>query len=395
MSQLEFFILALIITLSVPFIVWKLINFKDLVPLVVVQITSGLLLGPSILGYWIPELYQLIFNRSTIDALSGIAWWGVSLFVFLAGLELDVKQSIKNKKETLITAGFALGAPLILGCLFSLSLIPWGHWVGTQAQTWQFVMGIGMATAVTALPVLIMFMEKMNILDRLIGQKVLTYASLDDIAIWAVLTIILMKWQFLGYQILFLAVFCIVAYYFRKIVKYLHTDSKLYLVLIWLLATALAADMCGLHYTVGAFLAGATLDKNMFENNEFEKIKYAVILIMMPVFFLMTGLKTSWEIGSWVIVAIALLMVAIQLIGKHLGVWMSGKLFERNQEETNIIGWLLQTKGLIEIIFASILLDKGIITNQMFTVLLLMAVASTLLTVPMVAEKIKRLYKNT
>jgi Kef-type K+ transport system membrane component KefB len=115
---------------------------------------------------------------------------------------------------------------------------------------------------------------------------------------------------------------------------------------------------------------------------------------MMPVFFLITGLKTSWDLESWVIVAIALLMVVVQLTGKHLGVWISSKLFNRNQTETTIIGWLLQTKGLIEIIFASILLDAGIITNQMFTVLLLMAVISTLLTVPMVTEKIKQLYKN-
>lgn len=390
MNQSELFILALLIIFAVPILLWRIINKDNFAPLLIIQIITGIVLGPGLVGHWIPDLYSTIFNKSTIDSLNGVAWWGVCLFIFLAGIELNIKQTIQNKRETLITAGLALGSPLILGMIFSLCLITWGDWVGDRAQTWQFILGVGMATSVTALPVLTMFMQKLDITSKPLGQKVLAYASLDDIAIWGVLTIIVMEWQRLGYQVLFLTGFCVCAWMIRTIISKLHTSDRIYLALIWLLICALLADMSGLHYTVGAFLAGAVLEKEMFKDINFEHLGYSVTLVMMPVFFLVTGLKTNWDIGGWVILITAMVLVFVQLTGKHLGVRLAGYFLKWDSTQISLVGWLLQTKGLIEIIFAGILLDKGIITNQMFTVLLLMAITSTALTIPMVSSKLRQ-----
>jgi Kef-type K+ transport system membrane component KefB len=196
MNVTEIFLIAMFIIFTVPYLIWRLGNTDYYAPLVVVQIVAGILLGPGILGSIYPEYYQFVFVAPVIQSLNGIAWWAVMIFVMIAGIELDLKQTWKHKRESSITASLALGAPLILGCLAAIVLLNIGTgWIGEKAQSWQFILGIGMACAVTALPILILLMEKLEILRNPIGQRILRYASLDDIAIWAVLALIMLDWD--------------------------------------------------------------------------------------------------------------------------------------------------------------------------------------------------------
>jgi len=133
---------------------------------------------------------------------------GGDAVVFIAGIELDLRQAWRHRRESGIAASLALGAPLVLGSAAALGLLAVPGWIGPRAVSWQFVLGIGMACAVTALPILILLMEKLDILRQPIGQRILRYASLDDIAIWGVLALILMDWQRAGKQAAFLAGFC-------------------------------------------------------------------------------------------------------------------------------------------------------------------------------------------
>jgi hypothetical protein len=142
-----------------------------------------------------------VFNPAVVQSLNGIAWWAVMLFVMIAGVELDLRQAWAHRRESSITAGLALGTPLLFGCLAAGLMLLHDGWIGPQAMTWQFVLGIGMACAVTALPILILLMEKLAILRQPIGQRILRYASLDDIAIWGVLALILMDWVRVGRQL--------------------------------------------------------------------------------------------------------------------------------------------------------------------------------------------------
>lgn len=154
-------------------------------PLVVVQIVTGILLGPGVLGKAFPEYHAFVFNPAVIQSLNGIAWWAVMLFVMIAGIELDLRQAWKHRRESGITAGLALGAPLLLGSAAALVMLGMPGWMGASARPWQFVLGVGMACAVTALPILILLMEKPQLLRQPLGQRILRYASVDDIAIWA------------------------------------------------------------------------------------------------------------------------------------------------------------------------------------------------------------------
>jgi Kef-type K+ transport system membrane component KefB len=391
MSTSEIFLVAMLIIFTLPYLIWRLGRTEYFAPLVVVQIITGIVLGPGVLGKLFPAYYQFVFTGPVIQSLNSIAQWSVMIFVWIAGIELDLRKAWQHRIESGITAGLALGVPLVFGSLAALGLLMYPGWMGPKALTWQFVLGIGMACAVTALPILILLMEKLAILRQPIGQRILRYASVDDIAIWGVLALILLDWERVGKQVAFLAVFGVASAVFRWSMVRIPERDRWYAGLIWLAACGLGADWSGLHYMVGAFIAGAVMDADWFDQTQMDGLRHHVLLVLMPVFFLSTGLRTNWQVGgAAVFIAAALLLVA-SVSGKLIGAHIAGKILKWQPGEGSLIGWLLQTKALIMIIFANVLLDKAIITNEAFTALLLMAVVSTMLTVPVVAPKLARM----
>jgi Kef-type K+ transport system membrane component KefB len=387
----EVFLIAMAIIFAVPFLIWRLGRTDYFAPLVVVQIITGILLGPGVLGKAFPDYYAFVFTADVVQTLNGLAWWAVMLFVMIAGIELDVRKAWASRRESGITAGFALGVPLLSGCIAAAGMLAFDGWIGAEGLPWQFVVGVGMACAVTALPILILLMEKLRILRAPIGQRILRYASLDDIAIWGVLALVLMDWGRMGRQVMFLVAFALACMLFRKLMRRLAERDRWYVSLIWLAVCAFGADWAGLHFMVGAFLAGVVMDAEWFDQETMDLLRHHVLLVMMPVFFLSTGLKTAWSVGGEVVFLAAAVLLLASVAGKLAGVHLAGRVLKWPKGEASLIGWLLQTKALIMIIFANILLDKQIITDATFTALLLMAVASTMLTVPVVAPKLRRL----
>jgi Kef-type K+ transport system membrane component KefB len=389
MNTTEIFLIAMIIIFTIPYLIWRLAETDYYAPLVVVQIITGILLGPGILGAAFPDYYAYVFNPLVIQSLNGIAWWAVMIFVWIAGIELDLHQAWEHRWESGITAGLALATPLLLGCVAASGMLMYDGWIGAKAMTWQFVLGIGMACAVTALPILILLMEKLEILRQPVGQRILRYASIDDIAIWGVLALILLDWQRVGKQVGFLIGFAVIGYGLRKLMLWLPQRDRWYVGLIWLAVCGFGADWSGLHFMVGAFLAGAIMDSQWFDQKQMDGLRHNVLFVIMPVFFLSTGLRTNWSVGGAAVFAVAGLLLLASVSGKLLGTHLAGKILKWEPGEASLIGWLLQTKALIMIIFANVLLDKDIITSETFTSLLLMAVASTMLTVPVVSPKLK------
>ena len=393
LNTTEIFLIAIAIIFTLPYLIWRIGRTDYYAPLVIVQIITGILLGPGILGKAFPDYYTFVFSAPVVQSLNGIAWWAVMIFVWIAGIELDLKKAWEHRRESVVTAGLALGIPLLFGCVAAtgMVMVMVDGWMGPRSMTWQFVLGVGMACAVTALPILILLMEKLEILRQPIGQRILRYASIDDLAIWGVLALILMDWQRVGRQGAFLLAFAVACYACRKLMAWLPERDRWYVGLIWLAVCAFGADWAGLHFMVGAFLAGAVLDSDWFDQKQMDMLRHNVLLVMMPVYFLSAGLKTSWTLGgASVFIAAGVLLVAA-VTGKLLATHIAGKILKWAPGEASIIGWLLQTKALIMIIFVNILLDKGIITSEMFTALLLMAIASTMLTVPMVSPKLARM----
>ncbi len=389
-SPTELFLLAMTIIFAAPYLVWRLARTEYWAPLVVVQILAGIVLGPGLLGRAAPALYARVFDPVVVQALNGIAAWAVMLFVWIAGIELDLKAAWRERRDVVTTAGLALGTPLVFGCAAALLIVGRPGWAGPAAAPWQFVLGVGMSCAVTALPILILFMEKLAILRQPLGQRILRYASLDDVAIWGVLALILLDWERVGRQAAFLLAFGAAAWALRRLMRRLPESDRWFVGVIWLALCGFGADWSGLHFMVGAFLAGAVLDADWFGQAAMDQLRHHVLLVLMPVFFLSTGLKTAWTLGGASVLLVAALLLAASVVGKLAGVQIAGRLLGWRRGEGLLIGWLLQTKALIMIVFSNILLDKRIISAGSFTALLLMAVASTMLTVPMVVPRLRR-----
>lgn len=392
MGTTELFLIALAITLAVPYLIWRLGGTDYFAPLVVVQILTGVLLGPGLLGGVFPDAFQALFKPDVVLALNGVSWWAVILFVWLAGMELDLAKAWEHRVESGITASLALGVPMVFGAVAATVLLGMdGAWMGAAAQRWQFIVGVGMSCAVTALPILILLMDKLEILRQPMGQRILRYASLDDLAIWTVLAVILMDWERVGRQLLFLLAFGVATVLMRRLMRALGTADRWMAGLVWLVLCAFGADWCGLHYMVGAFLAGVVMDAQWFEEQQRDALRHHVLLVLMPVYFLSAGLRTRWGVEGGLVFAAAGVLLVAAVSGKLLGVQAAGRLLRWGPGEATIIGWLLQTKALIMIIFANVLLDKRIISGETFTALLLMAVASTVLTMPMVRSRLARI----
>lgn len=387
------FFIVLAATFTVPYLAWRLGRTDDLVPLVIVQIVAGVLLGPTLAGRLWPDAHAAFFTTPVLQALSGIASWAVAIFVWLAGIELDVRQTWAHRRECVATAGLALAVPLGLGVLVAAVLADDPRWIGAEASRWQYLLGVGMACAVTALPVLILLLDKLSIFRAPIGQRVLRYASLDDVAIWVVLALILMDMQRIGMQLAFVVAFVASSAGYRRLMPRLGAADRWYVGVIWLVASACAAEWFGLHFMIGAFLAGAATDSEWFDEARADELRFGVLLLLMPVYFLVTGLRTDWgaDSGAVFVVAAALLVAAV--LGKLLGVWLAGRILRWPAGEALLIGWILQTKGLILIVFTAVLLDKRIISQESFTALLIMGLTSTIITVPIYRMMLKGIAK--
>ncbi len=390
-TTMEVFLIAMAIIFCVPFLIWRFGRTDYFAPLVVVQIITGIVLGPGILGAAFPGYYAFVFTPDVVTILNGLGAWAVMLFVLIAGIELDLSKAWTNRRESGITAGLALGVPLVFGALAAIGLLRFPGWIGVEGANWQFIVGVGMACAVTALPILILLMEKLDILRQPVGQRILRYASLDDIAIWGVLALVLVDWERIGRQVGFLLVFAVACVLFRRLMRAIPERDRWYVMLIWLAVCAFGADWSGLHFMVGAFLAGVVIDADWFDQADMDRLRHNVLLVMMPVFFLSTGLRTEWSVGGATVFIAALVLLVASVAGKLAGVHMAGRILKWKPGEASLIGWLLQTKALIMIIFANILLDKAIISSATFTALLLMAVMSTMLTIPMATPRLRKM----
>lgn len=396
MSTSELFLIGMVLIYVAPWLIWRVFNLDSFAPLAIIQIIAGVIMGPGILGVVLPLQHAALFNPQVMMAFNGIAWWGVMMFVFLAGVELDVAAAWDNRQETILTATLALLTPLLLGSLAAFVMLSWSPmWQGGHGSAVQTILGIGMACAVTALPILVLLLEKLELLRTAFGQRVLRYASLDDVAIWFVLALILLDWQRIGRQVVFMIGFALCSLLLRRLLNRFNATDRWYVALIWLATAGFLADWAGLHFMVGAFLAGVIIDPAIFPVATRDQFRNVVLITFMPVFFLSTGLRTTWAMGGTAVFAAALLLLLASVAGKLLGVQMAGRVLKWKKGEAHVIGWLLQTKALIMIVFVNILLDKAIISSETFTALIIMAVGSTLLTIPMVRSKLSSLVVGT
>lgn len=390
LSFIDSYLAAILVIMIVPYALWRLLRTDNYVPLVIMQIIIGILIWPALLWGMYPDIYSRIFTKDVLFSLQWVAILWVLHFVWSTGLEIDFSAFKKNKLDTLVTSFSAFIVPFIFWCLISYIFLQYNPtWKGEAFQVWQFVVAGWLTVSVTAIPILWLFLEKFQILHKELWQKIMRYASLDDFYIWVILAIILLKVDIIVAQLLFILGFVFCSFFIRKIILSLPSSDRIFVAIIWLYGVSFFSEFCWLGYILWAFIAWVVLDKNLFLEDQIENLRKISLLVLMPIFFMLTGLKTTFAVGSYTLIIVAMIYTLVSVFWRIYGIYIASKILKWKTNDVYTIGTLLQTKGLIEVIFITVLLHEGIISSDFFTAMLIMAILSTCLTQPMLWNRFK------
>jgi Kef-type K+ transport system membrane component KefB len=394
------FLVQALVVVALPVAVLRFSRLKGVVPLVVIQIIVGIALGPSLFGRFAPEYYQLFFNQAALAPLAGIGSVAVLIFGLITGLHLDPATFRGNGRATSIVAIASVVVPAGLGCLV-------GYWIlarhpeelapGIGAA--EFAAAVGICTGVTALPVLGAVLREMDLLDRRVGHLALGIAGINDAALWILLGVLLtaVAGQTAGgsgvvVSLVLLPVYLLVmTRVVRPLLGWLVTcrmqngevqERALAVVGAVAIASALATEAMGLHYILGAFVAGVATPENL-RKPILDRLQVMTVAVLMPFFFILTGLRTLIDPASSAFLEIFVAATLVAVIGKVGGSAIAARFTGASWPTALGLGALLQTKGLMEVIVLTILLDAGIISANVFAALILMAVVSTALAMPL------------
>jgi Kef-type K+ transport system membrane component KefB len=367
-------------------------------PAVVGEIAAGLLLGPSLLGRVSPDAYAFLFPVNSLDMLRLLSQLGVILFMFIVGLDLDPGHLRQRAPTAIAVSHFSIVVPFLLGVTLALGLYTDYAPPGVPFHAFGLFMGI--ALSITAFPVLARVIEERGLTKTPLGSTAIACAAVDDVTAWSLLALVvtLVTAGGIGSALLFTVlalgtfVALMVGVLRPALKRVLHSESltmtrgRMALALVVLLAAALTTELIGIHALFGAFLAGVIMPPSEQLRRQLrERLESLSTVFLLPIFFAFTGLRT--EIGlldglsNWVVCG-GIIVVAI--VGKLVGSMLAARWTGSTWHDAFVLGALMNTRGLMELIALNVGYDLGILTPRTFTMLVVMALVTTAMTGPLV-----------
>lgn len=367
-------------------------------PAVAGEMLAGILLGPSLFGFLSPDWFHLVFPKESFGTLQLLSQLGICLFMFTVGMELNIGH-VRTKATTAIAVSHtSIVFPFMLGVLLAYFLF--GEMAGPRANFVGFALFIGISMSITAFPVLARILQERNIARTSLGSTAITCAAVDDITAWSILAFvvaIVKATNVVASGFTLLLALCFIAAMLavrRALPKWIGSDqlnraepsnATLVVVVCVVLAAALATETIGIHALFGAFVAGAVMpDSSEFRRSVTTLLEKFSSVLLVPLFFAFTGLRT--EIGlfagaeDWLI---CLCIVVVATVGKLGGSAVAARVTGMSWRESLQLGALMNTRGLMELIALNIGYELGILSPRIFTMLVIMAVVTTLMTGPL------------
>lgn len=366
-------------------------------PTVIGEIAAGILLGPSLIGMYYPAFNDFLFPEQSLGNLQFLSQIGLILFMFIVGMELDIKSLKTKARDAVVISSTSIIIPFALG--MGLAYFIYHSFAPTGVKFSSFGMFIGIALSITAFPVLARIVQERGIHKTRLGAMIITAAAVDDISAWSLLAAVIAivkAGSFISslYIIVLAVVYVLlmikVVRPFLKRVGDLHStrgnlDKSVFAIFILtLIFSAWATEIIGIHALFGAFMAGVIMPNNAkFKYILIEKIEYIALVLLLPLFFVYTGLRTEIgllnELYLWQITG---LIIMVAIAGKFWGSALAAKLVGQNWKDSLTIGALMNTRGLVELVVLNIGYDLGVITPKIFTMFVIMALVTTVLTGP-------------
>jgi len=366
-------------------------------PLVVGEMIAGIMLGPSLFGLLFPTASAALFPQGGLANLNTLSQIGVMFFLFLIGLELD-PQLLRNRGHAaVVISHISIVAPFLLGAVLTLHL--YTHVFNHDMRFLSVALFMGAAMSITAFPVLARILTERNLHKTPVGAVTITCAAVDDVTAWCVLAFVVAIARATGVRpalltaaeaaVYVMLMFLVIRPFLRRL-QVVHerqgrlSQGVIAIIFLLVLLSAYTTESIGIHALFGAFLMGAIMPKGtQFVRTISEKLEDFTVVFLLPLFFAFTGLKTQIGLlntpALWVDTG---LVIAAACLGKFGGSTLAARACGMGWRESSIIGILMNTRGLMELVILNIGQDLGVITPAVFAMMVLMALATTGITTP-------------
>ena len=364
-------------------------------PAVIGEMIAGLMLGPSLFGWLLPEAQTWLFRPDSLQALSLIAQLGVLVFMFAAGAEFEPETLRGHRRRALLIGHAGIALPFLLGLILASFL--YASYAPPGASQLNFSLFIGIAMSITAFPVLLRILEDRGYTQLPIGRIATSCAALADVTAWAVLGVIIAMATAhdAGSALIRLlpafafAWFCLVWVRRQLAVREIrpeHGGRWLLVMVLSILLGSLVTEALGLHALFGAFLAGLAFSGNgALRALVVERIESFATVLLLPLYFASTGLRTKLELlgpREW---ALFVGITLIATLGKMGGTVVSARYGGLGAADSWRLGALMNTRGLMELIVLGLGLEFGLIGQDLYAILGLAAIATTVMTGPLLS----------
>ena len=367
-------------------------------PQVVGEMIAGVVLGPSLFGLIAPELQALIFPKETKSVLYVGAQLGVGLYMFLVGLGFDRSHFRSNVRSAGAVSISGMAAPFLVAVLLTPWLISVPGLFAPNLSLFEATLFMGACISITAFPMLARIIHERGLSKSPLGSLSLSAGAIDDAGAWTVLAIVLATFGG-GWTIALKAIFGAVGFavlvlgFGPKLLKPLGDRAEreggvdqnlLGIVLMLFLLAAFAMDWAGMHAVFGGFLLGVAMPRGMLAREVRAKLEPFTVVLLLPMFFTFSGLNTQLSImGDPSLLAVTLAILGASILAKGGACWAAARLTGQDNATAMGIGALMNARGLMELIIINIGLQKGIIGVELFSMLVLMAIVTTLMASPL------------
>ncbi|MBC7863382.1 MAG: cation:proton antiporter [Bacteroidia bacterium] len=366
-------------------------------PTVIGEIIAGIFLGPSFIGMYFPEFSGFLFPKTSLPNLQFLSQIGLIFFMFIVGMELDLKVLRKKAHEAMIISHASIIFPFALG--MGLAFFIYKVYAPANVSFLSFSLFTGIAMSITAFPVLARIVQERQLTKTRVGAIAITCAAVDDITAWCILAAViaivkagsaLSSFYTILMAITYVILMLKVVQPFLKRVGdiYSHQDTMskpvVAIFFVTLLLSSCVSEIIGIHALFGAFMAGVIMPQNLnFRNVFIEKVEDVSVVLLLPLFFVFTGLRTQIgllnDVELWKVCG---LIILVAVTGKFLGSTIAAKFTGQKWRESLIIGALMNTRGLMELVVLNIGFDLGVLTPQVFAMMVIMALVTTFMTGP-------------
>lgn len=390
-------LLAQIVTIIVVAKIFGWIFKKIGQPTVIGEMIAGIVLGPSLVGMYFPEFSHTLFPKDSLGNLQIMSQFGLILFMFIIGMELDLKVLRNKAHDAVVISHASIIFPFALG--MGLAYFIYTQFAPDNVQFLAFSLFMGIAMSITAFPVLARIVQERGLQKTRLGTVAITCAAADDITAWCILAVVIAivkagsfvsALYVIGLAIAYVIVMLKIVRPFLKRVGDLHASREklskpvVAIFFLTLILSAYVTEVIGIHALFGAFMAGVIMPENAkFRNIFIEKVEDVSLVLLLPIFFVFTGLRT--EIGLlndphlWQITG---LIILVAVVGKFLGSALAAKFVGQNWRDSLAIGALMNTRGLMELVVLNIGYDLKVLSKEVFAMMVIMALVTTFMTGP-------------